>query len=224
MLKEHLNLELDSRNRVELIVEGLGRGRPTLVLAHGAGNDMRHPFFELMAGGVLRSGIQLIRFNFPYRAAGRRIPDREPVLRKAWMEVVRLVQRRFASGPLFIGGKSMGGRMAAMVAPELAGLKGLVFLGYPLHPPGKPDQLRDAPLFQIRKPMLFIQGEKDRLARLDLLQNVLAQLKGDVQLHVVAQGDHSFKVPRRTERTYEEVLQEVAAEMVEWVLQRSECR
>ncbi len=114
--------------------------------------------------------------------------------------------------------------MAAMVAPELAGLKGLVFLGYPLHPPGKPDQLRDAPLFQIRKPMLFIQGEKDRLARLDLLQNVLAQLKGDVQLHVVAQGDHSFKVPRRTERTYEEVLQEVAAEMVEWVLQRSECR
>ncbi|RMG67344.1 MAG: dienelactone hydrolase, partial [Calditrichaeota bacterium] len=141
---ENLSIELDSRNKVELIVQGIEGDRPILVLAHGAGNDMRHPFFEQIAGGLLDAGIGVVRFNFPYRTAGRKIPDREPVLRKAWVEVVHLVQRRYAPDSLFIGGKSMGGRIAALVAPELAGLRGLVFLGYPLHPPGKPDQLRDA--------------------------------------------------------------------------------
>ena len=173
-------------------------GHPLAVaaIAHGAGADMRHPFMAGVAEGLTAGGLSVLRFNFPYIDAGRRMPDPPAVLLDTWDAIIREAARRAGGRPLVAGGKSMGGRIASMLAadrgPEFPA-KALVFFGYPLHPPGKPDRLRDAHLTRVRIPMIFIQGSRDTLARLDLIEALVERLRPLAHLHVVEGGDHSFR-------------------------------
>jgi len=183
------------KGKVSAILDG-PQGRPLLVLAHGAGGDMGTKFLEGFAGGISAAGVSCLRFNFPYAEAGRRGPDREPALRDAWAAAFE----RAASigGPVWAGGKSLGGRIASMMAAdgELP-TEGLVFVGYPLHPPGKPERIRDQHLDRIEVPMLFIQGTADPFARWGLLEKVVGRLGDRATLHPVEGGDHSFRARGR---------------------------
>jgi uncharacterized protein len=167
-------------------------------LAHGAGAGMDHPFLAGAAAGLAEGGIGVLRFNFPYMEARRRVPDAAPVLLAAWREAIAQLARRAGGLPLVMAGKSMGGRIVSMLAAaqgaDFRG-KALVFFGYPLHPPGRPERLRDQHLGDIRVPMLFLQGTCDALARLDLMEAVVSRLGPLARLHVVPGADHSFRVP-----------------------------
>jgi len=166
-----------------------------LVLAHGAGSGMRAPFMEGFAEEIGRLGIATLRFEFPYMQAGRRAPDRPPVLLDAWRGAFAEGGSRAAGRRVFAGGKSMGGRIASMAAAEGMPAAGLVFLGYPLHPPGRPEKIRDAHLPDVPVPMLFLQGSRDAFARPDLLAGVLARLGPRAEHVEITGGDHSFRVP-----------------------------
>ena len=149
------------------------------------------------AEGLTARGIAAATFDFPYMTARRSVPDRPPVLEQAWREAIEAARRELAGLPLFIGGKSMGGRIASQVAAQgVDGIAGLVFLGYPLHPPGKPQQRRDAHLPAIEEPMLFVQGTRDAFGTSDEIRELLPRLQR-AELHEVAGGDHSFKVSGR---------------------------
>jgi uncharacterized protein len=166
-----------------------------LVLAHGAGSGMGAPFMEGFAVAIGELGVATLRFEFPYMRAGRKAPDRAPVLLAAWNEAFAEGVDGARGRPVFAGGKSMGGRIASMAVAEGMPAAGLVFLGYPLHPPGRPDKIRDAHLEAVAVPMLFLQGSRDAFARPDLLAGVIARLGGRAQHVEVAGGDHSFRVP-----------------------------
>ncbi len=191
-------------------------GGTAVVLAPGAGAPMDHPFLVHVARALCGRGFLAVRFNFPYQTAGRRAPDRAPVLEATWRAVAAAVR---AEGPhcLVLGGKSMGGRIAAQVAAAGEPCDGLFFLGYPLHPPGRTEKLRDAPLRALHQPLLFVQGERDRLCDLGLLREILAGLAAPLTLHVIPEGDHSFKVPKRSGRTEGEVWDEIARVLGDWV-------
>jgi predicted alpha/beta-hydrolase family hydrolase len=198
---------------------------PVLILAHGAGAPQRHPWMTGAAHGLARRGVTVVTFDFPYMAAGRKLPDRAPVLEACWLDVIDCVRARVPAGtPLFIGGKSMGGRMATHVAAHHAAragdLAGLVLLGYPLHPPGKPGQRRDAHLPLIRGPALFVQGTRDAFGGPDELTPAVAPLGGLATIHAVDAGDHSFAVPRASGRTTRDVLEGTWDTVAAWVLTR----
>ena len=194
-----------------------------VVLAHGAGNDMHSPFLGTVHNGLARNGMLAVRFNFPYTEQGRRAPDRAPVLEATWRAVVQAVRDdpKLAPRQLFLGGKSMGGRMASHVAASGEACSGLVFLGYPLHPPGRTDKLRAEHLARIPVPMLFIEGTRDPFCELDLLQRVLKPLGVPVEVHVIEGGDHSFRVPKSLQRPEREVLNEVVDVVAVWVTRQS---
>ncbi len=166
-----------------------------LVLGHGAGSGMRSPFMAGFAEAIGRLGIATLRFDFPYMQAGRKAPDRAPVLVEAWNEAFADAVGRAGGRPVFAGGKSMGGRIASMAAAEGMPAAGLVFLGYPLHPPGRPDKIRDAHLDAVPVPMLFLQGTRDTFAQPELLATVIARLGARAEYVEVAGGNHSFRVP-----------------------------
>jgi uncharacterized protein len=167
--------------------------RAMLVLGHGAGSPMTSPFLTgfCMAIGLL--GIASHRFNFPYMRAGRRAPDRAPVLVAAFRDAAQRAAGAAPELPLLAGGRSMGGRIASMAAAEGMSVAGLVFLAYPLHPPGRPQRIRDAHLYQLTVPMLFVQGTRDAFAQPELLSAVLQRLGGRAQLFPVDGGDHAFR-------------------------------
>jgi predicted alpha/beta-hydrolase family hydrolase len=178
-----------------------------LVLAHGAGAGQRHPFMVAIASGLAARGIDVVTFDFQYMVQKRRVPDRAPVLEQRFREVVDAARAWSGARPLFIGGKSMGGRIAThLAAQRLEPLSGVVALGYPLHPPGKPDQLRVAHLPSITAPLLIVQGERDAFGTPDELQPAIASMKADVTLHVVAGGDHSLFVGRGRAQSHDTVL------------------
>ncbi len=193
--------------------------RTVVILAHGAGNDMRNPLLSAVHEGLAASGFVCVKFNFPYAQAGRRAPDRAPVLEDCYRHVIGALRRELGAEnrPIVIGGKSMGGRMASHLAAQGEDVAGLLFLGYPLHPPGKVDQLRVAHLPKIRVPMLFFAGTRDPLCRLDLLQDTIKQLRVPALLHVIEGGDHSFAVPKRTGRDAQAVRAEIVRVSVEWL-------
>lgn len=198
-------------------------------IAHGAGAGMRHPFMAGVADGLTAGGLSVLRFNFPYIDAGRRVPDPPPVLLETWDAIIREAARRGGGLPLVAGGKSMGGRMASMLAadqgPEFPA-KALVFFGYPLHPPGRPDRLRDAHLPRIRVPMIFIQGSRDALARLDLIEALVERLHPLAYLHVVDGGDHSFrrKGARSSDQESGRALAQIAIEQVRGIIKPTSAR
>jgi predicted alpha/beta-hydrolase family hydrolase len=172
-----------------------------LILGHGAGAGQRSAFMVDFAHALSVLGIDVITFNFLYTEQGRRIPDRAPALEACYRAVIDAVYAGVAAArqALFIGGKSMGGRIASQVAaadPQLR-LAGLVLLGYPLHPPGKPSERRDKHLAAIARPVLFVQGTRDAFGTPDELAPILATMQPTPTLHTVAQGDHSFKLSRK---------------------------
>ena len=177
------------------------RAIAALVLGHGAGSG-QHSGFMVEAGRQLSArAIVVATFDFPYIAAGRKSPDKAPVLEEAWRAAIAEARadEAFRSLPLFIGGKSMGGRIASHVAAQgVEGVSGLVFLGYPLHPPGRPQQRRDAHLPSIAQPMLFVQGSRDEFGTAGDIRELLPRLNPHAQLFEVADGDHSFKVRVKT--------------------------
>ncbi|WP_426995705.1 alpha/beta family hydrolase [Pseudarthrobacter sp. N5] len=166
----------------------------SLVLAHGAGAGMDHPFLRGLSQALNDDGVATLRFNFPYREAGRKFPDRPPAAIAAWRAAMTEAAARSAGEPLWAGGKSFGGRMASMAVADDMPAAGLVYLGYPLHPPGRPDKIRDEHLYGLKVPMLFLQGTRDPFATRELLEAVVARIGPIATLEWSEGGDHSFGV------------------------------
>lgn len=200
------------------IVDGPRRARRTLVLAHGAGAGMEHAFMERVATGVAAEGIRVVRFEFPYMAARRegqrRGPDREPVLRASWAGVIASLGK---PERLVIGGKSMGGRYASMVADE-EGVAGVVCLGYPFHPPGQPDRLRTAHLEVMRTPTLILQGERDSMGTRAEVEGY--RLSSAVRVQWLEDGDHSLKPRKASGHTEQGHLETAVRATVAFVRER----
>jgi predicted alpha/beta-hydrolase family hydrolase len=198
--------------RTTALVYGAERPRVTLVLAHGAGAPQTYPWMVAIARALALRGICVVTFNFLYTEQKRRAPDKNDVLEATWRAVIDAVRSRgdFAARPLFIGGKSMGGRISTQVAASAeVDVSGLVLFGYPLHPPGKPKQLRAAHLPRVRAPMLFVQGSRDPFGTPEELGPVVAGLAPGTRLFVVEGGDHSFAVRKNTGDTFEKVIARV---------------
>ena len=188
-----------------------------LVLAHGAGAGQMSQFMVQAARGFATRGISAATFDFPYITAGRKVPDRTPVLEQAWRDAIDEARVTLGDLPLFIGGKSMGGRIATHVASQRGAgpLRGVVCLGYPLHPPGRPEQRRDAHLPAIEEPLLFIQGTRDTFGTAAEIEALLPRLHR-ATLHAINGGDHSFKVPGgRTSQ--EPVFNDILETVVQWM-------
>jgi predicted alpha/beta-hydrolase family hydrolase len=193
---------------------------PVVVLGHGAGNDLRSSFLEFFATALSERGLAVVRFNFPYKEmTGQRPPDKMDVLVETYREVVSASSKRTGSppGPLFVGGKSMGGRVASVLcAQRYVTPSGLVFLGYPLHAPGK-TELRSEHLAQIKRPMLFVQGSKDAFGSPDELRAERTRLKLSGAMHVVEGGDHSFALPKSQAARQHAVMNAAADAVKEFV-------
>ena len=190
----------------------------SLILGHGAGTDQRNVFMVSFATELAERGVEAVTFNFLYTEHRRRIPDRNDRLEVCYRAVIDTVRKRIGSNKLAIGGKSMGGRIASQVAANTPlDLAGLVFLGYPLHPPGKPDQLRSKHLPSIRAPMLFVQGARDAFGTPDELRPIIRELETAAQLFVIEDGDHSFKVPKKTGIPQQDVYRWILDHVVQWL-------
>jgi predicted alpha/beta-hydrolase family hydrolase len=203
------------------VPEGFRPGEGTgVILAHGAGNDMDHPLITSVANGLAEAGHVTLRFNFLYRERGLERPDSLEVLYRAWEGAYRFLHEHPRCPPrvLVAAGKSLGGRVAAqMVAASLLPVDRLVFLGYPLHPPGKPERLRDAHLYGIAVPMLFFAGTRDSLCDLALLKAVLERVRAAWVLEVVEGGDHSFHVPSASGLSDEGIHRRILERVLGWL-------
>ena len=191
-----------------------------VILAHGAGNDMHHPLLVSLSQGLVKAGYLTLRFNFLYREKGRKRPDGQNILEKTWLSVFQFLQDhpRYRPENILAAGKSMGGRVAAqMVAESLLPVTHLIFLGYPLHPPGKSEKLRDSHFDQIETPMLFFAGTRDSLCDLTALNRVLERLSASWELQVIEGGDHSFRLPKSADRTQDEIYQQILQKTLEWL-------
>jgi predicted alpha/beta-hydrolase family hydrolase len=199
------------------------QARAAYVFAHGAGAGMRHAFMEAAAQGLAERGIASLRFQFPYMERGSRRPDAPPLAQATVRAAVALAAQLAPSLPVFAGGKSFGGRMSsqAQAAAPMPGVRGLVFLGFPLHPAGEPSDARATHLSEVKVPMLFLQGARDDLADLALLQPLVARLGERASLHAFADADHSFHVPARSGRKDAQVLAEVLDAFAAWIDERA---
>lgn len=193
--------------------------RVLLVLGHGAGAGMRHPFMQAVAEQLAAQRIATFRYQFPYMEKGKKSPDSQTVLRATVVSAVAAAKKVARGLPLLAGGKSMGGRLTSLVAAEdhLPDVQGLIFFGFPLHAAGKPSSERGAHLAQVNVPMLFLQGTRDRLAELDRITPLCRSLGKRAALHIVEGGDHSFHVLKRSGRTDEEVQNELGETVGSWV-------
>ncbi len=207
-------------NQVSALLDRPADARWLYVCAHGAGAGMRHAFLERLAAILGAYGIATLRYNFLYMEAGKGRVD-PPALAHAAVRAAVAAAAAAAPGlPILAGGKSFGGRMTSQTqaAEPLAAVRGLVFFGFPLHPPGKPDTARADHLDQVRVPLLFLQGTRDEFAQLDFLRPVVERLGPRATLHTIEGGDHSFKVKKSAGRTELEVLGELAGVVREWTL------
>lgn len=187
-----------------------------VILAHGAGAGQKSAWMVKAAQAIAAQGISCATFDFPYITAGRKVPDRAPVLEAHWRKVLAQAKTEFGKLPLFIGGKSMGGRIASHIAAQgVDGIRGLIFFGYPLHPPGRPEQRRDAHLPQIKEPMLFVQGSRDPFGNEEELSELVLTLKR-AELHVIRDGDHSFKV-KGGAKAQQPAFEEVIGKAASWI-------
>jgi predicted alpha/beta-hydrolase family hydrolase len=217
-VSEHKFLATQSSGEVSAILVRPRRVRSLYVFAHGAGAGMRHAFMEAAAGRLGAAGVASFRYNFPFTEARKGGPNPEPVLVKTVRSAVAEARRLAPELPLFAGGKSMGGRMTskAAAAEALPDVVGLAFFGFPLHAPGKASDERGAHLADVGLPMLFLQGTRDKLADLGLLEPLLGRVRPRPTLHVIDGADHGFHVPKRTGRTDEDVLDELCSAFAAW--------
>ena len=204
---------------MNVLVEMPDRAHACYVMAHGAGAGMKHPFMEAVAKGLAAHGIATLRYEFPYMERGSKRPDTPAVAHARVREAVEEAARCAPGLPLFAGGKSFGGRMTsqAQAGDSLPGVRGLVFLGFPLHAPGKPSGERAEHLARVEVPMLFLQGTRDEFAALELLQPVVKRLAGRATLELFADADHSFHVPARTGRKDADVRSEMIGRAARWM-------
>jgi hypothetical protein len=202
-----------------VLLEAPAGARACYVLAHGAGAGMNHPFMSAVAKGLATRGIATLRYQFPYMDKGSKRPDPPKVAHAAVREAVAEAAHRLPGVPLYAGGKSFGGRMTsqAQAIEPLAGVRGLVFLGFPLHAAGKPSDERAAHLADVKVPMLFLQGTRDDLAHLDLLRPVVERLGKSATLETFEEADHSFHVPARTGRKDAEVMADLLDRLARWI-------
>jgi hypothetical protein len=215
---QQLTIETGSAGAVSALLTKPARAKACFVFAHGAGAGMGHPFMATVAAGLAERGIATLRYQFPYMEKGSKRPD-SPAVAHASVRAAAAEAARTCRGlPLIAGGKSFGGRMTsqAQAASALDGVRGLAFFGFPLHPAGKPSNDRAKHLAEIKISMLFLQGSRDSLAELGLLEPVVKSLKRRATLHVVKDADHSFHVPARSGRNDKEVMSEILDAFATW--------
>ncbi|HEV8138414.1 MAG TPA: alpha/beta fold hydrolase [Pyrinomonadaceae bacterium] len=196
------------------------RADATLILGHGAGANQLSGFMRLFAAGLAERGLDVVTFNFLYTEQGRKIPDPAPRLESCYRAVIDAVvkHKKLKGNRLVIGGKSMGGRIASQVAAsQPADIDGLVFLGYPLHPPGRPDKLRSEHLPKIKAPMLFVQGSRDAFGSKQEIASTIKKLKLPAELFAVEGGDHSLKVPKSGGISQADVYTSAMDHIAEWI-------
>jgi uncharacterized protein len=218
-MPEHMQVEISPNQSVTAIDYSAVKRGPvnvTLILGHGAGAGQRSDFMTTFATELAACGFNVVTFNFLYTEQGRRVPDSNNDLEACFRAVLEAVKhKKIGHSALVIGGKSLGGRIASQIAAAGAEVEGLIFLGYPLHPPGKQDQLRVKHLPAIKVPMLFVQGSRDAFGTPDELRPIIKKLKAPTDLCVVESGDHSFRVLKRAgvtqEDTYKAVLDRIEA-------------
>jgi len=193
-------------------------GMKALILAHGAGNDMHNSLLDAVSDGTAQAGYLTVRFNFPYKEKGRKAPDPQHKLEGTWNAVCRHVITQFSPKEITAAGKSMGGRIASQLASEgILPVQRLVFYGYPLHPPGKKESLRDSHLYLIRQPMLFFAGTRDPLCDLTELRKVLNKLKAPWDLEIIDGGDHSFNVPKSSGIQDADIYKHLINKSIDWL-------
>ncbi len=216
---ERLVIHVGAQQSVSALLERPRRARAVFVLAHGAGAGMQHPSLQAIADGLAERGIATLRYQFPYMERGSRRPDPPALCHAAVRAAVAEAARLAPDLPLIAGGRSFGGRMTsqAQALNPLPQVRGLAFLAFPLHPAGKPDTERAAHLRRIRIPMLFVQGTRDPLARLDLLERVVRGLGPLGALHLLQDADHSFHVPARSGGTDSLVLRNALDALCDWL-------
>jgi predicted alpha/beta-hydrolase family hydrolase len=214
-----VTIEIDETLRVSGLLQAPKDARACYVLAHGAGAGMTHAFMAAVATELAERGIATLRYQFPYMEKGSRRPDPPKLAHATVRAAVQGASRLMPSVPLFAGGKSFGGRMTsqAQAASPLPGMRGLVFLGFPLHPAGRPSQDRGEHLFHIEIPMLFLQGTRDQLAMLDQIEPLCGALGKRATLALFPDADHSFHVPARTGRKDAQVRAEVLNRLCDWI-------
>jgi predicted alpha/beta-hydrolase family hydrolase len=216
---ENVRIAVQDDGEVSAILLRPQNAQCLLVLAHGAGAGMNHPFMTAIANELAASQVASFRFQFPYMEQRRRAPDRPPVLTATVQAAVQTASKAAPDLPLFAGGKSLGGRMTSLAASEerLDNVQGLVFFGFPLHPPNQPGTKRAEHLGEVKLPMLFLQGTRDALADLKLLRPILAKLGTRATLHVIEGADHSFHVLKGSGKTDKDVLKELAQSASDWM-------
>jgi predicted alpha/beta-hydrolase family hydrolase len=213
------SIAVSDETRVSALLQSPARPRACYVLAHGAGAGMNHPFMAAVADGLAERGVATLRYQFPYMEQGRKRPDSPPLAHATVRAAVAEADRMLPDVPLFAGGRSFGGRMSsqAQAKAALAHVRGLAFLGFPLHPAGRPSQDRAEHLFDVNVPMLFLQGTRDALAELDQLKPVCKALGRRATLELFEAADHSFHVPARSGRMDAEVLVEMLDLLTGWI-------
>jgi uncharacterized protein len=215
---EELRFGVEGGGEVSALLSRPAKARRLLVLGHGAGAGMNHPFMEKLAGELANVEVATLRYQFPYMEQRRGAPNRPAVLMATVVAAVRTAANAAPGLTLLAGGKSMGGRMTSQAAAqhELEGVRGLVFFGFPLHPPKQPGTKRAEHLARVTVPMLFLQGTRDTLADLTLLRPVCARLGPLATLHAIETADHSFHVLKKAGRSDAEVLRELAETTASW--------
>jgi len=216
---QDVRIVVDPTHTVSGLFDTPDRATACYVLAHGAGAGMRHALLAAVAKELGALGIATLRFQFPYMENGSKRPDRPELCHATVRAAVAHAASLAPSLPLFAGGRSFGGRMAsqAQAVAALPGVRGLIFLGFPLHPAGKPSDTRAEHLFQVNVPLLFLQGAQDELAHLDLLRALVQRLGDRATLTLFEHADHSFHVPARSGRKDAEVRAEMLRALAEWV-------
>ena len=214
-----ITISVQSARQVSGLLQAPPGARACYVLAHGAGAGMTHPFLASIASGLAERGIATLRYQFPYMEQGSRRPDTPKLAQAAVRAAVVEAARLLPGLALFAGGKSFGGRMTSQAQAELPlpGVRGLVFLGFPLHPPGRPSEDRAKHVFDVRVSMLFLQGTRDEFAALPLLQDVAERLGARATLKLFQDADHSFHVPARTGRKDPEIRESLLDEAAQWI-------
>ena len=202
---------------ITLVVDGPGKPRDVLVLGHGAGASLDSAFMDFFAENLTDDQRAVARFNFGYMEQGRRSPDRQEVSERTYAEVVDRLRSALKPERVLVGGKSYGGRIASHAVAGGMAADGLVFLGYPLHPPGRPDRIRDAHLYDIAAPMLFVEGTRDAFCPLPTLEKVVANLTAPAEVLVIDDGDHSLKVRKSSGRETEDAWAEAAQGIAAWL-------
>jgi uncharacterized protein len=215
---QKLEFEVAKAGAVSALLICPAKARACYVFAHGAGAGMTHPFMEAFAAGLGERGVASLRYQFPYMEKGSRRPDPPAVAHVAVRAALAEAGRACPGLPLIAGGKSFGGRMTsqAQAMAPLSGVRGLAFVGFPLHPAGKPSSDRAKHLAEVKVPMLFLQGTRDTLAELTLLEPVVAGLGPLATLHLVREADHSFHVLARSGRNDREVMTEILDAFAGW--------